>query len=260
MTDDNRALALSVFAGEIVLAIADEGEREAIIARFRDDRAFNAELHAWEMRLAPLAHAVPSVPPSHALWRRIASETINSPSEPSLTSDLPADEGVVVGLAEALAVRTRHLESKVKRWRWATAAASALAAGIALFAILGPRLLGPSSSEDRRYVAVINSTGELPPLVVSVDLSRGELSVQPVALTQEPDKALELWAVPRRKADFARPRCQAGASGPLSAVTAEAWRDPGLLLAVSVEPPGGSTTGQPTGPVVYKGKLIRTGE
>ena len=78
-----------------------------------------------------------------------------------------ADEGVVVGLAEALAVRTRHLESRVARWRWATAAASALAAGIALFAILGPRLLGPSPSEDRRYVAVINSTGELPPLVVT---------------------------------------------------------------------------------------------
>jgi anti-sigma-K factor RskA len=28
------------------------------------------------------------------------------------------------------------------------------------------------------------------------------------------------------------------------------------VLAVSVEPPGGSPTGQPTGPVVYTGKLL----
>lgn len=30
----------------------------------------------------------------------------------------------------------------------------------------------------------------------------------------------------------------------------------GAALAVSVEPPGGSPTGQPTGPVTYQGKLI----
>ena len=31
----------------------------------------------------------------------------------------------------------------------------------------------------------------------------------------------------------------------------------GATFAVSVEPPGGSTTGGPTGPVVYSGKLVR---
>jgi anti-sigma-K factor RskA len=30
----------------------------------------------------------------------------------------------------------------------------------------------------------------------------------------------------------------------------------GAVLAVSLEPHGGSPTGQPTGPVVYSGKLI----
>ena len=30
----------------------------------------------------------------------------------------------------------------------------------------------------------------------------------------------------------------------------------GAMLAVSLEPPGGSPTGQPTGPVVSTGKLV----
>jgi anti-sigma-K factor RskA len=33
---------------------------------------------------------------------------------------------------------------------------------------------------------------------------------------------------------------------------------PGTILAVSLEPAGGSPTGQPTGPVVYTGKLVPT--
>jgi anti-sigma-K factor RskA len=31
---------------------------------------------------------------------------------------------------------------------------------------------------------------------------------------------------------------------------------PDGVIAVSVEPPGGSPSGQPTGPVIYTGKLI----
>jgi anti-sigma-K factor RskA len=32
---------------------------------------------------------------------------------------------------------------------------------------------------------------------------------------------------------------------------------PGGVLAVSLEPPGGSPSGAPTGPVLYQGKMIR---
>ncbi|MBI3367296.1 MAG: anti-sigma factor [Burkholderiales bacterium] len=80
--------------------------------------------------------------------------------------------------------------------------------------------------------------------------------VQPVALTV--DRALELWAVP-----------PAGAPRSLGLISAQGvtvlQRDrlPKALLdsrntaalAVSVEPPGGSPTGAPTGPVIYAGKL-----
>ena len=260
MTDDTRLLAISVFAGEVVLAVAAPDERAAVIERFRGEPDFAAERRAWERRLAPLASIVPRVIPSPGLWPRIAAETVNDNEPPFGEPGVRATggDGVVVGLEDAIAARTRHLQSRVTRWRWATAAVTALAAGLAAFAILGPRVLGPVPAVDQRYVAVVNATGELPPLVVSVDVASGELTVQPVDLKPEAGKAYELWAVP--SGEGAKPVSLGLVARPerrsIATVTPAGWRDPNLLLAVSVEPPGGSPTGAPTGPVVYKGKLI----
>ena len=35
---------------------------------------------------------------------------------------------------------------------------------------------------------------------------------------------------------------------------------PSAALAVSLEPPGGSPTGKPTGPVLYQGRLLALGD
>jgi anti-sigma-K factor RskA len=94
--------------------------------------------------------------------------------------------------------------------------------------------------------------------VASVNADGGALvtrPVQPVAL--QADRVLELWSVPPQ-----------GAPRSLGLISAQGVtvlpreRLPRTLLeggtealAVSVEPPGGSPTGTPTGPVVYAGKL-----
>ena len=69
---------------------------------------------------------------------------------------------------------------------------------------------------------------------------------------------LQLWALPP------------GATAPTSlglipaagqiTVTPETIRpQPGMLIEISLEPPGGSTTGRPTGPVLFIGRLSRGG-
>ena len=105
------------------------------------------------------------------------------------------------------------------------------------------------------YVAVVNATGDLPPLIVRVDLQRGELAVEPLQMAPATGKSHELWAV----AGNAKPVSLGLVTRDrrsLARLGADALRDPSLTLAVSVEPEGGSPTGQPTGPVVYTGKLV----
>jgi anti-sigma-K factor RskA len=79
--------------------------------------------------------------------------------------------------------------------------------------------------------------------------------LSPVGMT--PDRVLELWSVP--------PEGNPRSLGLISAngvtvlkrerLPATVLKGGTAALAVSVEPPGGSPTGVPTGPVVFAGKL-----
>jgi anti-sigma-K factor RskA len=263
MNDDTRRIAISVFAGEVALGTLSPEEEATVINRLGGDPDFLAERDAWERRLAPLASIVPRVAPSQGLWARIAAETVNSDSEPfGVLPTLLRDEAPVIDLEQAVAQRTRHLRARLRRWRVAATALTALAAGLAFFAVLAPRLtetpVPASSTASQRYVAVVTPSGDAPPLLVAVDLARGELSVQPVDLKPAAGKALELWAVPTGAKPVSLGLVTAADRRSIGSLQPSTWRDPGLLIAVSEEPAGGSPTGQPTGPVVYKGRLVRS--
>jgi anti-sigma-K factor RskA len=262
MTEDTRRIAISVFAGEVALATGTAEEQATIVERLGHDPDFVAERAAWEQRLAPLAEIVPPVMPSRGLWPRIAAETYAEEEPFGLLPPPPLrDDGPVVDLEEAVARRTRHLQARLLRWRVAATALTALAAGLAFLAVLSPRLAeapAPSPLSSQRYVAVVSPTGDAPPLLVSVDLGRGELSVEPVDLKPPEGKALELWAVPPGAKPVSLGLVTAADRRSIGPLAGAQWRDPGLLIAVSEEPLGGSQTGAPTGPVVYKGRLVRS--
>ena len=64
------------------------------------------------------------------------------------------------------------------------------------------------------------------------------------------DRDLELWSLMR---DDARPRSLGVL--PMEGRRMKATLAPGTRLLVSLEPKGGSPTGQPTGPVLYGGAM-----
>jgi len=268
MTDEDPryGLALSVFAGDTVLGTAAHGERAAILQRFADDPAFGAEMRAWERRLAPLAEIVPPVQPSSGLWPRILAETAGLldivagalHDEPASTAtEMDAiDTGAVVDFEQAVAARTRQLRRQVGRWRWGTLGLGVLAAGLGALLVLAP-LRSAAPPTGQRYVAVVNASGETPPLLVNVDLGRGELTIEPLALSPPAGKSYQLWAVRPEMQPVSLGVVAGSGQRPLDVLPTEAWRAPGLVLAVSVEPEGGSPTGQPTGEVVYTGKLVQ---
>jgi anti-sigma-K factor RskA len=109
-------------------------------------------------------------------------------------------------------------------------------------------------------VAVLEAPGPGPAFVATIDIERGVISVRRVAAASEAGKSHELWAV-----GGGRDRPQSlgiiDASLRIPATALGTLKPSDLaetVLAVSVEPQGGSPTGQPTGPVVFTGKLIAT--
>ncbi len=230
-----------ISAAEYVLGTLHRDERTLFSSVLAHDAEARAAVLAWEQRLAALSVAVPAMaPPSH-IWERI---------EGALPSSQPF--GVIDGGLADAAPEPAALRRSLTRWRVAAFAAGALAAGLAIFVV--DRELIQHPSVQPAYVAVVNRGGDLPALVVRVDLASGSVYVRPVSLDAPADKSLELWYIDAGKAPKS-----------MGVVSSDAIKMPlpaGLTLdkatfAVTVEPKGGSPTGGPTGPVVYSGQLIK---
>lgn len=229
MTDEERI----ILAGEYVLGSLSLAERRRVERLRAGDDLLDAEIAAWESRLAPLADAVEEVAPPPGLLSRIEAridaETRPAPAVPAGRGPSPAAPVWLAGIL-------------------------ALCLGLGGGYMARP-LFDRSSEDGPSYVAVVNRDAGLPALIVRVDLAAGTVSVRPVAAERPEGRDLELWYV----APDAAPRSLGlvDANRRLTAGIDLAEFAEDAVIAVSVEPVGGSTTGAPTGPVVYSGRLIR---
>lgn len=224
--EDRDGLAAEFALG--TLSPRERAEAERLIAA---DPGFAARAAQWENRLSPLALSlVPVDPPSH-LRDRILQAVAGG-----------GDPTVVV------------MRRKAQRWRAAAIAAMALAAALAGFIVFR----APATLEGGRYVAVLQAEGTNPAFLASVDLAAGTIRVRTMSAAPQPGKSYELWAAGagREKpeslgvidADF---RIGADKLGKIDPSTLQE-----TIFAVSLEPEGGSPTGQATGPVLFVGKLV----
>lgn len=219
-------------AAEYVLGVLSASERRAAERRIAEDGAFAAEVAFWEERLGGLAALVPAVDPPAGAWARI--EALLDRSKPR-----PQPRG---GLWESLVF-----------WRTVAIGASALAATC----LAGLIYLAQAPGLEPPLVAKLDEAPGKSGFFAAANPSDGTLTIVPaVALTGEQQHALELWLIPPGDKPHSL-----GLINPAKPVKVEV--PPGLrphvtadsVLAVSVEPPGGSPTGQPTGPVIANGKL-----
>ncbi|MCJ2125190.1 anti-sigma factor domain-containing protein [Methylobacterium sp. J-077] len=229
---DDTASDPDLRAAEYVLGTLDPGKRATMTRAIVTDTALARRVQAWERRFSPLLGAIPPVIPPP----RVRAALLRARSAGPSRSITPLG-------GELLA----HLQRQVWRWRIATAAAGLLAAGLALFVAVGSR----PEPEGGRYLAVVQSGGTLPTLIVRVDTRTGTAQVRPVGAETPAGRSLELWYV---GAQGPKPLGLVGAAPSRVSLPHGAALDG--VLAVSVEPPGGSPSGQPTGPVVYTGMLI----
>lgn len=219
-------------AAEYVLGALDAEEMRAVAARRDVDPALARDIAEWERRLLPLAATVEPVALPPDLWRR-------------LEASLGPAAGNVVPLRPR---RERRVWRSVGLWRATTAGALAIAASLAAVVVLR----GP---EPPRFIAALAQTGAPAPVFIAQAQPDGSVLVRAVGPVQvAAGKDLELWALP---AGAQRPVSlgvlpAAGKTARLASPPA-----PGTQLLVSLEPQGGSPTGQPTGPVLFGGTLTR---
>lgn len=247
MTADDRDMA----AAEYVLGTLPDAERAAAAARIDTDAAFARAVSGWQDRLAPLDAETPAVAPPDRVWPKIRAAVGAEAVVPRVD---PADR---VGAPVGAAAEVVDLAASVRRWRAAAVVFGALAAGLAALAVVDrlPQWLGTLPAGGR-YVAVVNRDASLPALIVDVDTGRGVVTVRPVAAEKPEGRSLELWVIP----DGGRPR-SLGVVDPTAPVVTISGEKAGSipakgLFAITVEPPGGSPTGEPSGAPVYAGPLI----
>jgi anti-sigma-K factor RskA len=230
--------AADLDAAEYVLGLAGPDARARAEARRMADPRFAAAVAAWEDRFEPLLDEVQPATPSTGLWDRIAATLAPPPN--------------VVPLPPR-----RPVWDRVGPWRVATAASLAAAAASLFVLILRPAPRPPPAAAPPWQSATLAAPDGRALFVATLDPVRRAATVTPVGAVSERGRSPELWVIPAG----GKPRAIGliDATRPaLVALPAPAIADaagPKAILAVSLEPPGGSPTGAPTGPVVATGAL-----
>jgi anti-sigma-K factor RskA len=194
----------------------------------------------WERRLGQLTEATPATPPSPKVWPAIELRLFGE----ATPAGTPVDA--------------------VRRWWqrlgvWQGTAGLASAAVMVLAVLLAqpvpvppaqPPVVVVMSAQDAAAGGGIHPAG----FVASVGGDGRSLVLKPLNEHQQVavNKALELWAVPAKGA----PRSLGLVSDHQTTTVMRAQLlSNTAAFAVSVEPPGGSPTGAPTGPVISVGHL-----
>ncbi|MBD8677227.1 anti-sigma factor [Sphingomonas sp. CFBP 13720] len=221
-------------AAELMLGVPTEAERAVLQARADRDPTFAARVERWNERLAPLFMEIAPVPAPAGSWDRIAAR-------------LPVDPAPV-------------LQRRVRRWQWATGAATAVAAGLAvLLAIPTPPVVVERPAPvivPQLAVAQLSDESGTPLLAVGIERRSGQVSVR---LQDLPAAARvpELWIIP-----------SGGTPRSLGLIRADGTIDVAIphdlraslgkdaTLAVSMELPEGAPHAAPAGPVVATGAVV----
>lgn len=229
---------------------------------------------AWENRLAPLQLETPLAAPSEDLLRRIeiaidADETPEAgvvggaasglfaadDGDPSAAPEIratPDHDGGPAPEASAV-VELAAARARLSRWKGIAGVAIAAAAAMAIYIAVPGEAPSPAPTEAARYVAVVTADdGSGTGLIIQFDTASGVATVIPAGAVPPDGSSYEMWHLPE------------GATRPVSlgllpqnavartTITAGA----GDLFAISLEPPGGSPTGQPT-QALYHGAVVR---
>ena len=230
--DDPRLREL--LAGEYVLGVMPPLVKARFERLMAGDAALTREVAAWADRFSPLdTTAEAAAPPSH-VWRAIEQR---------------------IGAPLATRARSNAIDSilgSLGFWRGVAAASAMLAAALLVFV-----LLRPAEPPEAAVLAVLTDSSGTPAFIATRGQHSDQIDVAPIRTqTLAAQRSFELWAI------------AGGAPKPLGLVPpaigkrlqvpASQLGSGDVVLAISLEPENGSPRAEPTGPVLFQGKVLGT--
>lgn len=227
----------ATLAAEYALGVLAADERREAERRIGRDSQFAADVQAWQEMLVPLTERLELIDPPASVWQRvqafIQSADVASFADPELLG---------------------RIRRKMAFWRGLAFGSLGLAAA----SLAGLLVSIPGNGPSIPVVQRLASQGGPSGILATFDPRGQTLLVVPAAPSAAEQRVPELWLLPSGGAPRSLGVIVPGRPATVSLPTdlgAQAGRQP--IVAISLEPPGGSPTGAPTGPVIARGTLRR---
>ncbi|MGR3889505.1 anti-sigma factor [Pseudomonas sp. 1152_12] len=210
-------------AADYAIGLMPATARRRFDALLLEDPALRVELGHWQAALASLTGTLPERPVPDHVW---------------------------AGIRARIEPQVLHMPAKKPFWMNVRVLAAACAVVVAvLVGVLYQRDIGAE------YNATLVAANQQPAL--QIQAFGDHLQVKPLSLPAvEPTRALELWVIAAGGKPVSLGLVPTSGKGRIQlSKEQQALLTAPVTLAVSLEPQGGSPTGQPTGPVLYQGAL-----
>ncbi|KRA53107.1 anti-sigma factor domain-containing protein [Devosia sp. Root635] len=224
----------NALVAEYVLGLLSASEHDRIGRLIEADQTLRAERDFWVSRFAALNAEYEETPVPAHLYAAIEARAFGDLVRPRATASF----------WESLMV-------------WRSIAAGALAVAVAA---IGFNLMQPApdvSALTTQLVAALEEEGSDVKFVALYDGS-GNVRLTALSGADVPDRDFELWAIQGDHAPISMgviPVNERSAVA-ISPEVMAGWGE-GSVLAITLEPEGGSPSGSPTGPIVAKGAVTK---
>ena len=233
----------SPLAAEYVMGLLDTEARADAERRMASDADFAREVETWRARFSQLDDTAEEVAPAGDLWPRIES---------SLSKEAPVAQAPIVGMLG-------RFWKSLAALRIATLGSSLAAVLLAVVAIAAVQHAQQVAARKPIYVAILIDDATRQAGAVVNAFADGRVEMIPLVDMNVPDgRALQVWTLwnreigPRSVGLLSRAKATQLDLEKLPSTTAD------QLFEITLEPAGGSPTGRPTGPILFKGTTART--
>ena len=209
-------------AADYTIGLMPSTARRRFETLLLDDANLRAEVARWQESLVGLTASLEPEPVPERVWQRIVARI-----EP----------------------QRLHIPERRPFWNWIRAAAVACSLMVAI-------IVGVIYTRDKPdFNATLVANNQQPALTVQA--FERYLNVEPMAIASvEAGRSLELWAIPSNGIPVSLGVIPDDGKGRVELNADQRKLLSGqTTMAITLEPKGGSPSGKPTGPVLYKGQL-----